>query len=375
MLFDSSKPLVTDSEGLLKSLPVEAEPGSWKGASRVVSSGLCDLQVNGFAGVDYNDPSLTPKAFEQSLFTMLRTGVTTCLPTIITGSEDWQTQCFLALEAGRNASNLAQAMVPGYHLEGPFLNPEEGFRGCHPAQWMGPAKWDHFERLQKAAGERIRLITVAPEIKGVLELIPKWVEQGITVAIGHCNPSRDILLRAADAGAALSTHLGNGIPQMLPKTDNPILGQLAEDRFSASFIADGFHQQPHVLGVYLRAKQSIRTILVTDGTAGSASLPGSYSVGPIGIERQPEGMVYIHGTRSLAGSAATLSGCLANVVNWYGTPFDEAIRWASEQPRRLIGLPETLLVGKPQSQVVWKMETQKPVVEQVHLGNWNLENL
>ena len=375
MLFDSSKPLVTDSEGLLKSLPVEAEPGSWKGASRVVSSGLCDLQVNGFAGVDYNDPSLTPEAFEQSLFSMLRTGVTACLPTVITGSEDWQTQCFLALEAGRNASNLAQVMVLGYHLEGPFLNPEEGFRGCHPAQWMGPAKWDHFERLQKAAGERIRLITVAPEIKGVLELIPKWVEQGITVAIGHCNPTRDILLRAADAGAALSTHLGNGIPQMLPKTDNPILGQLAEDRFSASFIADGFHQQPHVLGVYLRAKQSIRTILVTDGTAGSASLPGSYSVGPIGIERQPEGMVYIHGTRSLAGSAATLSGCLANVVNWYGTPFDEAIRWASEQPRRLIGLPETLLVGKPQSQVVWKMETQKPVVEQVHLGNWNLENL
>ena len=373
MLFDSSKPLVTDSEGLLKSLPVEAEPGSWKGASRVVSSGLCDLQVNGFAGVDYNDPSLTPKAFEQSLFIMLRTGVTTCLPTIITGSEDWQTQCFLALEAGRNASNLAQAMVPGYHLEGPFLNPEEGFRGCHPAQWMGPAKWDHFERLQKAAGERIRLITVAPEIKGVLELIPKWVEQGITVAIGHCNPSRDILLRAADAGAALSTHLGNGIPQMLPKTDNPILGQLAEDRFSASFIADGFHQQPHVLGVYLRAKQSIRTILVTDGTAGSASLPGSYSVGPIGIERQPEGMVYIHGTRSLAGSAATLSGCLANVVNWYGTPFDEAIRWASEQPRRLIGLPETQLIGDPPAQVVWKTEADNPLVTRVRLGTWNLE--
>ncbi|SVC72108.1 uncharacterized protein METZ01_LOCUS324962, partial [marine metagenome] len=306
MLFDSSKPLEKNAQGLLKSLPVEAGPESWKGASRVVSSGLCDLQVNGFAGVDYNAPSMTQEAFEQSLFSILRTGVTTCLPTIITGSVDWQTRCFRALEAGRNASKLAQTMVPGYHLEGPFLNPEEGFRGCHPAKWMVPAKWDHFEQLQEAAGGRIRLITVAPEIKGVLELIPKWVEQGITVAIGHCNPSRDILLRAADAGAALSTHLGNGIPQMLPKTDNPILGQLAEDRFSASFIADGFHQQPHVLGVYLRAKQSIRTILVTDGTAGSASLPGSYSVGPIGIERQPEGMVYIHGTRSLAGSAATL---------------------------------------------------------------------
>ena len=375
MIFDPSKPPLTDSAGLLKSIPVEAGPEIWKRDTRVISSGLCDLQVNGFAGVDYNDPTLMPEEFEKSLFAMLSTGVTTCLPTVITGSEDWQIQCFHALEAGRNASKLAQAMVPGYHLEGPFLNPEEGFCGCHPTKWMRSATWDHFERLQEAAGGRITLITVAPEIKGVLDLIPKWVEKGIAVAIGHCNPDRDTLLRAADTGATLSTHLGNGIAQMLPKTDNPILGQLAEDRFSASFIADGFHQQPHVLGVYLRAKQSIRTILVTDGTAGSASLPGSYSVGPIVIERQPEGMVYIHGTRILAGSSATLSGCLANVINWYGTPFDEAIRWASEQPRRLIGLPESLLVGKPKSQVVWKMETQKPVVERVHFGNLNLEHL
>ena len=375
MLFDSSKPLVTDSEGLLKSLPVEAEPGSWKGASRVVSSGLCDLQVNGFAGVDYNDPSLTPKAFEQSLFAMLSTGVTTCLPTVITGSEDWQIQCFHALEAGRNASKLAQAMVPGYHLEGPFLNPEEGFCGCHPTKWMRSATWDHFERLQEAAGGRITLITVAPEIKGVLDIIPKWVEKGIAVAIGHCNPDRDTLLRAADAGATLSTHLGNGIAQMLPKTDNPILGQLAEDRFSASFIADGFHQQPHVLGVYLRAKQSIRTILVTDGTSGSVALPGRYSLGQVDIERQQEDIVYIPGTKMLAGSATTLSECVANVVDWYGAPFDEVIRWASEQPRRLIGLPESLFIGRPQSQVTWEMGLQKPIVEKVNLGNWKWENL
>ena len=368
MLFDSSKPLEINSEDLQKSIPTEADPDSWKGASRVVSSGLCDLQVNGFAGVDYNDPAVEPEIFEQSLFSMLRTGVTTCLPTIITGSENWQIRCFQALEAGCDASKLA-------HLEGPFLNPEEGFRGCHPANWMGPANWDHYERLQEAARGRIRLITVAPEVKGVLELIPRWVEQGVTVAIGHCNPSREILLLAADAGATLSTHLGNGIAQNLPKTDNPILGQLAEDRFSASFIADGFHQQPHVLGIYLRVKQSTRTILVTDGTAGSAALPGRYSLGPISIERQPERVVYIPGTRNLSGSASTLSDCLANVVNWFGTPFDEAVRWTSEQPRRIIGLPETQLVGDSPAQVVWKMEENIPIVDQVHLGNWNLNNV
>ena len=374
MIFDPSKPPLTDSAGLLKSVPVEAGPEIWKRATRVISSGLCDLQVNGFAGVDYNDPTLMPEEFEKSLFAMLRTGVTTCLPTVITGSEDWQIQCFHALEAGRNASKLAQAMIPGYHLEGPFLNPEEGFCGCHPTKWMRPATLDHFERLQEAAGGRITLVTVAPEIKGVLDLIPKLVEKGIAVAIGHCNPDRDTLLRAADAGVTLSTHLGNGIAQMLPKKDNPILGQLAEDRFSASFIADGFHQQPHVLGVYLRAKQSIRTILVTDGTAGSAALPGLYSLGTTTIERQPDGLINIYGTNTLAGSSAILSDCVANVVNWYGTPFDEVIRWSSEQPRSLIGLPESLLIGSPQSFVVWKMATKKPIVEKVHLGNWNLEN-
>ena len=374
MLFDPSKTPLIDSAGFLKSIPVEVGPEIWKRATRVISSGLCDLQVNGFAGVDYNDPTLMPEEFEKSLFSMLGTGVTTCLPTIITGSEDWQTRCFKALELGCHASKLAQAMVPGYHLEGPFLNSEEGFRGCHSAEWITPGNWDHFERLQEAAGGRIILITVAPEIKGVLDLVPKLVEQGITVAIGHCNPSRDILLQAADAGVTLSTHLGNGVAQMLPKKDNPILGQLAEDRFSASFIADGFHQQPHVLGVYLRAKQSIRTILVTDGTAGSAALPGLYSLGTTTIERQPDGLINIYGTNTLAGSSAILSDCVANVVNWYGTPFDEVIRWSSEQPRSLIGLPESLLIGNPQSFVVWKMATKKPIVEKVHLGNWNLEN-
>ena len=116
MIFDPSKPPLTDSAGLLKSIPVEAGPEIWKRATKVISSGLCDLQVNGFAGVDYNDPTLMPEEFEKSLFSMLSTGVTTCLPTVITGSEDWQIQCFHALEEGRNASKLAQAMIPGYHL-------------------------------------------------------------------------------------------------------------------------------------------------------------------------------------------------------------------------------------------------------------------
>ena len=114
---------------------------------------------------------------------------------------------------------------------------------------------------------------------------------------------------------------------------------------------------------------------MTDGTSGSVALPGRYSLGEVDIERQQEDIVYIPGTKMLAGSATTLSECVANVVDWYGTPFNEAIRWASEQPRRLIGLPESLLIGSSQSQVTWQMGLQKPIVEKVHLGNWKLENM
>ncbi len=369
MLWNDPHLPATSDSGVLRagwtSPEAQAEP---TGAS-VWSSGLCDLQINGFAGVDYNQPTMTPEAFERSMEAMLRSGVTRCLPTVITGDEAWQSGCFRALEAGRQASALGREMAVGYHLEGPFLNPEEGFRGCHPHQDMAPARWDHFQRLQEAAGGNIRLITVAPEMEGVMELIPRWVEQGVVVALGHCNPSRDQVRQAVEAGATLSTHLGNGTASPLPKSDNVILRQLAEDGLSASFIADGIHVQPHVLGVYLRAKQSPRTILVTDGTAGAATLPGRYTLGPVPLERQEQDIVYIPGTQSLAGSAATLSSCVRNVTRWFKTPLSEAVQWASEHPRQLLGMSATPEVGALAEGVRWVREDSGWQVAEVLLGN------
>ena len=109
-------------------------------------------------------------------------------------------------------------------------------------------------------------------------------------------------------------HLGNGVAQLLPKVDNPILSQLAEEGLSASFIADGFHQKPHVLSVYIKAKGSDRTILVSDGTAASGTVPGTYYLGATKIQSKPEGVVHLFGTQNLAGSAATLLECLQNVM-------------------------------------------------------------
>ena len=139
---------------------------------------------------------------------------------------------------------------------------------------MGSADPELFARVQDAAGGSIRLVTVAPEIEGVLPLIEKLVRDGILVALGHTAADTATIRKAVDAGASLSTHLGNGTAGALAKNNNPIMAQLGEDRLHASFIADGYHLSPEVLNVYLRAKQTQRTILVTDAMAGAAAPPG-----------------------------------------------------------------------------------------------------
>lgn len=340
---------------------------------RFAGWGLFDLQVNGFAGVDYNTPDTPPEAIEASLRAMLATGVTGCLPTVITADEGWQARCFRTLERAREASPLVRAMVPGYHLEGPFLNPEPGYSGCHPAGDMRDGDVDHFERLQEAAGGRIRLVTVAPERPGVLDLVRRLAAAGVTVAIGHSAADLATLERAVDAGATLSTHLGNGVASTVAKSDNTLLAQLSLDALAASFIADGVHLRRHVLKVYLRAKGAERTLLVTDGTAGCAAAPGRYRLGKLAIERRRETRVTLPDSESLAGSAITLDACLRNVVRWYGVPVARALEWASTGPRRAIGLAPEPLAGEPLAWVEWRADETGPTVSRAQLGQERVE--
>jgi N-acetylglucosamine-6-phosphate deacetylase len=346
-------------------MPKPDPPGTFS------TTGLCDLQVNGFAGVDYNDPSITPVDIEQSLLAMLATGVTQCLPTIITATLDWQRGCLRALEAARTSA-LCEHMMIGYHLEGPFLNPTPGYCGCHPAAAMVAASWEYFEQVQEAAGGHIRLITVAPERPGVMALIPRWVEAGVTVAIGHSAADYETLRAAVDVGASLSTHLGNGTAATVPKSDNVVLSQLAIDELSASFIADGYHVRRHVLGVYLRAKQAARTILVTDGTAGSAAAPGHYTLGRLAIERDLEPVVHEAGTQKLAGSGATLDDCVRHVVDWYDIDPLTAIGWAGDKARDALGLDRSLYSNRAAGCVTWRHSENGPGVTRVQLGKHDL---
>ena len=299
--------------------------------------GLVDLQANGFAGVDFNaGASHSGDALDHALAAMLATGVTACLPTVITAPPAALLERLAALDAAVSASRLGPAMCPGYHLEGPFLQPAPGYAGCHPAEAMAPPDYRLVQRLEAALSRPILLLTVAPELEGAEAFIRQARAVGKLVAIGHSAATLAQVRRAAEAGAGLSTHLGNGLPPALAKLDNPLMAQLAEDRLVATFIADGIHLPPHALGVMLRAKGPGRCALVTDATAAAAAPPGRHPFAGMAVERGADGAVRVPGAASLAGSSLCLDAAMRNVVGWGIASVAEAIAMAATVPAALL---------------------------------------
>lgn len=302
------------------------------------SAGLFDIQVNGYAGVDFNDAALTPDALDDALHAMLRSGVTQCLPTLITATEAELAARFAALDRAVASSRLGPRMVPGYHLEGPFLNPAPGFHGCHPKEAMVQPHAGLIERVTRGLRRPVLLLTLAPEREGAETVIGWAVARGMLVAIGHADATAESVARAVAAGVRLSTHLGNGLPAMLPKLDNPLMAQLAEDRLSASFIADGVHVPVPALRAMLRAKGWHRAVLVTDAVAAAAAPPGRYGFAGMTVDAALDGTVR-NPDGALAGSALRLDQAVVNLVGWGVCELAQAVALASENPARLLGRP------------------------------------
>ncbi len=298
--------------------------------------GLIDLQVNGYAGVDFNDDGLTADALDHALEAMRRANVTACLPTLITAGEATLAARFAALDAAVAGSRLGHAMVPGFHLEGPFLNPAPGYAGCHPSEAMIAPDAGVLERLMRGLRRPILLLTLAPERFGALGLVTWARARGMAVAMGHTAADHAVTAAAARGGVTLSTHLGNALPQPQPKFLNPLMAQLAQDALSASFIADGIHIPPEALKVLLRAKTPRHSILVTDATAAAAAPPGLYRFAGMMIERTQDGSVRLPGTTTLAGSALCLDQAVRNLLTWNLADAATALAMASVNPRRLL---------------------------------------
>ncbi|HKA19821.1 MAG TPA: amidohydrolase family protein [Blastocatellia bacterium] len=298
---------------------------------RVDFPGFFDLQVNGFAGVDFNSPGCTPEQLKHTTDALRSTGVTRFLPTLITSSIERFSLC------ARSILRFSDPAIAGIHMEGPYISPVDGPRGAHSRKHVIGASIEDFSRRQDAAEGRISLVTLAPEVPGALRLIEHLVKSDIRVAIGHSAALPEQIRDAVSAGATLSTHLGNGCAQVLRRHPNFIWQQLAEDELYASFIVDGHHLPPATVKSMMRAKQPSRTILVTDATAAAGCPPGFYTIGDARVELDAVGRVAVPGAPNLAGSALAIHDAIANTVRFTGLSLSEVLPMASTLPARYLG--------------------------------------
>ncbi|MSU25234.1 MAG: N-acetylglucosamine-6-phosphate deacetylase [Opitutus sp.] len=299
-------------------------------------SALFDIQVNGFAGVDFQGSPARAEvrhACEQ----LHAHGTTRILATFITDAPDALAKKFAAFEAHRRADPLIAATIAGYHLEGPYLSAEPGYRGAHPGELMKDPAAAEFARWQDAAGGAIRLVTIAPERAGAIEFIAEITPRGVRVALGHTNADERQIDEAIRAGATLCTHLGNGCPADLPRHDNIVQRLLARDELIACFIPDGVHLPPFVLRNLVRAKPPGKVLLTTDAMAAAGAPPGRYRIGALEMDVGADRIVRLPGAKTFAGSALTLDTGVANAAKWLGLPPAAAAELASSIPARALG--------------------------------------
>jgi N-acetylglucosamine-6-phosphate deacetylase len=306
-----------------------------------LAAGFVDLQVNGFAGVDFNSPAQTAEQnvaeIGRAIDAILATGVTRCLPTVITGPPDQMLASLKNLRRAQTALPRGRA-IAGFHVEGPHIDAADGPRGAHLAECVRPPDPDEFQRWQDATDGNIRLVTLSPHWPGAPQYIAALVRSGVAASIGHTGANAAQIAAAVDAGATLSTHLGNAAPRLLPKIQNCLWDQLADDRLSASFIADGLHLGEAFFRAALRAKGPERTVLVTDAAAPAGATPGRYRLGELDVELTQDGRVLLAGTEKLAGSALRMPQAITNAVRIGGLSLADAVRAATVNPARLIHL-------------------------------------
>jgi N-acetylglucosamine-6-phosphate deacetylase len=312
-----------------------------------IAPAFVDVQVNGFAGVDYNSPAASLEEVDRSIDVIHSTGVARFLPTVITGPADDM------VAALRNLAESKNRAIAGFHVEGPHLSPEEGPRGAHPLASIREPDVEEFRRWQEATDGRIRIVTVSPHWPSATGYIDALVRDGVTVSIGHTHANEQQIADAVSAGATMSTHLGNAAHAVIRKQPNYIWEQLAEDRLTASFIVDGIHVQRAFLKACIRAKGVDRAVLVTDASMPAAAPVGRYYLGAQAVDHTTDGRVVLAGTDRLAGSALRMCDGVAKLMTMAQLSLKEAVQMATANPARMVGIPSGLRVGMPADLVVF----------------------
>jgi N-acetylglucosamine-6-phosphate deacetylase len=321
-----------------------------------VGPGFTDIQVNGYGGFDYNALQTDFLALGQISRKLLQHGVTSHYPTIITNSPQKIVALIRQIVQLRKMDPLANICIPGIHIEGPFISPEDGPRGAHFREFVQAPDWDLFQKWIEASEGLIRMVTLSPEWEGSNSFIEKCREAEILVSIGHTNATHSQIQEAVKAGARLSTHLGNGMHGVIARHPNYLWSQLSEENLSATIIADGFHLPAEVIQVFQKVKAE-KLMLVSDSVALAGMPPGDYEAAIGGkVTLTTDGKLHLFGnTKTLAGSAMNILQGINFLLKNQLTSLSEAWKMASVRPSKLFEPSfEPLQIGQKADLIVAK---------------------
>jgi N-acetylglucosamine-6-phosphate deacetylase len=320
-----------------------------------VAPGLIDNQVNGYSGVDFSGEGLTVEKIRYATGEIWKDGVTSFVPTIVTGSHE-NILRNLKILSGTISEEFFKGSIPGFHLEGPYLSDEPGFYGCHPLKYLRNPSWEEFSEYQEAAGGGIIEITLAPELDRAIEFIAKCNESGIIVGLGHTNSNSELIFKASEYGAVLSTHLGNGCANLINRHINPLWPQLACEKLLASVIADGHHLLPEELKVFYKVKGDKGLILISDVTHFIGMKPGEFEYMGNMVRISSDGLAIIPELNCLAGATMPLKKGIETIKRDTGCTLDQAINLATRNVAGVLKLNDrgVLQPGKRADIVAFK---------------------
>jgi N-acetylglucosamine-6-phosphate deacetylase len=367
ILYSSNKPVSIEvADG--KIVKIRQARSSGNGQELIIAPGLIDIQINGYNGIDFSDPDLTAEDLGKIVQGLWEVGVTGILATVTTNDHEHLMGAFNALSNALTDPKVSMS-VPGFHLEGPYISPEPGYRGAHPEMYIRLPDLEEFKQYQEAASNMIRLITLAPEFDGAIPLIRYCIDNDIVVSLGHHNATAEQITAAADAGAALITHLGNGCANMIHRHNNPLWPQLAEDRLSASIITDGFHLNQAEVQTFYKVKGDELTILVSDAVDLAGLPPGEYNRWGGTVVLTPD-VVKFPAENVLAGAASPISKCVGNMMRFTGCSLESAINMATRNPARLIGLDDVgeIREGKRADLILFTLDDHQMNIRQTILN-------
>ncbi len=299
--------------------------------------GFVDVQINGYAGVDFNSDGLRPEELHRCCQALIRDGVEGILATVITDDVAVMSRRIARIAELRELDPLARQLIWGFHIEGPFISPKPGFVGAHPSQHAQNATRDAMQKLLDAGAGLVRLVTLAPEMDPRQQVTRMLSDAGIIVSGGHSDASLDQLDAAIDVGLMMFTHLGNGCPMNMNRHDNIVQRVLSfADRLWISFIADGAHIPFFALQNYLKLVGLERAIVVTDAISAAGCGPGRFPLGNRFVNVGEDGVPRAEDHSHLVGSGTIMSKMADNLKVELGLMPAEIELLTESNPQQLL---------------------------------------